>query len=564
MSALAPREFGDKPYQNPSGHAGAADRGGAAPGGYGPGYEWLYSKGGRGAIRPTSSLRALQDEDIQRSEKYVSVEIASKLASYSDPIKLVLPPSAEEAAVIYVRRKYVVGSTASEVPERAPAPVSMVKEDVREVRLQRYGGDIDFNLNSMLKPGMFKAEMDMKIEAQHAALSNKLNDIGYKVLMNEGTPLEVALTRSISGGGSATSANRYFRSNVFAALSKFDFPLFNLLAAAKRCSAYDISRATKTVLILPAGVPELLKYTKTSQMMYNVTGEAVKSKAPVQLTVDGGVELPGSGASVFVHIPPALNSAPGGAANPYSARSGLERKILYVVWNDKAVPRQVCDLTPSSGVGEPHIELAVWADTKGKVADAGGASTGADYIQAGMHAYELTMLSAIAAVTGSDTGNLLMQYPRTTVSTDASTESGRVALRVYMGAVLKRPDNVLVMHDVACSNIERVNVGETFDTLDGTIVTKLQITSKSAEEWINGVNDAIKNVKRGTGGTFDKKFGKYDDIIFEAGSSVANWDTTGKKWSANNSYLGKLDHPNNVHALMGGQIFADLQATPRT
>ena len=177
------------------------------------------------------------------------------------------------------------------------------------------------------------------------------------------------------------------------------------------------------------------------------------------------------------------------------------------------------------------------------------------------------MLSAIAAVTGSDTGNLLMQYPRTTVSTDASTESGRVALRVYMGAVLKRPDNVLVMHDVACSNIDDVDATTEVLTLDTTITNVMTDDSSApgdADTYFDNINKAIASVRNGTSAT-DKKFGKYDDVIVVPASHTATTEDMAQKngWKPNTSYLGKLDHPNNVHALMGGQVFADLQATPR-
>ena len=110
----------------------------------------------QGAPHQTSTLSQLQALDIQRSEKILNVEVATKLAGYEDPIKLIFPPVIQTEAVVYVRRQYVVGGIATEVPERAPAPVSSVQEDVREVRLRRFGGDVDFNINACLKPDMFQ------------------------------------------------------------------------------------------------------------------------------------------------------------------------------------------------------------------------------------------------------------------------------------------------------------------------------------------------------------------------------------------------------------------------
>ena len=106
----------------------------------------------------TSSLARVKAEDIERSTKIVSVEAASHLAGYEDPIKLVLPPVLQEANVVYVKRKFAVGNTATEVPERAPAPVVSVQEETRRVSLRRFGGDIDFNVNACAVPDMFKKE----------------------------------------------------------------------------------------------------------------------------------------------------------------------------------------------------------------------------------------------------------------------------------------------------------------------------------------------------------------------------------------------------------------------
>ena len=133
------------------------------------------------AAHATSTLRQLQREDVVRSEKIINIEVASMLAGYEDPIKLLLPPVMQAAAVVHIRRKYVVGGIASRVPERAPAPVSMVQEDVRKVKLHRYGGDVDFNLNACLQPAAFKREMDMKVKAQHGALAERLNRLGCRV-----------------------------------------------------------------------------------------------------------------------------------------------------------------------------------------------------------------------------------------------------------------------------------------------------------------------------------------------------------------------------------------------
>ena len=66
---------------------------------------------------------------------------------------------------------------------------------------------------------------------------------------------------------------------------------------------------------------------------------------------------------------------------------------------------------------------------------------------------KVKMSSAIIAKSGADTGELLVGYPMTGVSTNQRTESMTVALRVYLGAILKKPENVTVIPHVAFEGI---------------------------------------------------------------------------------------------------------------
>ena len=395
----------------------------------------------------TSTLRQLQREDVLRSEKIINIEVASMLAGYEDPIKLLLPPVMQAAAVVHIRRKYVVGGIASRVPERAPAPVSMVQEDVRRVKLHRYGGDVDFNLNACLQPAAFKREMDMKVKAQHGALANELNRLGYQTLMQEGTSIVDAMARSAPGGSMTVGANPtnnivrdYFITQVFGALDKYTYPLHNLLAAAKKCTAYDISRAVKSVLILPHATPELMQYARAENMTYELNGVRGPQGKPITLEVTNGYKVPASTASVFVHVPPPLHNA--GAAAPAAGENFLERErqvqVKYALHNVNLDERKIVN----------HFTRSFTAMDEDPFGAAGGAyiPVAGDFL---VVTYRVRMQSAIIGVAGDDTGNLLMQYPRSTVSSDASTESGRLQLRVYMNAVLKRPENVLVLNDVS-------------------------------------------------------------------------------------------------------------------
>ena len=165
--------------------------------------------------------------------------------------------------------------------------------------LTRYGADIEWNMNLLLRPGDFQREMQLKLSAQEESLRAALVRIGYDLLMTEGTDLVAALINSnphfrSNPGAAERSAERIYTSSVFGAMAKvrfapqcprplrfashriakrysrsarsaraqFPFPVENLMAAAKHASASTIATAPKTVMIIPQGLPELHKYTK--------------------------------------------------------------------------------------------------------------------------------------------------------------------------------------------------------------------------------------------------------------------------------------------------------------
>jgi hypothetical protein len=67
---------------------------------------------------------------------------------------------------------------------------------------------------------------------------------------------------------------------------------------------------------------------------------------------------------------------------------------------------------------------------------------------------KLVMSSGIlAANPGSQTGELLVGYPFSAVSTSQSTESMLLKLRVYLGSVLYRPENILILPHIAFEGV---------------------------------------------------------------------------------------------------------------
>ena len=59
----------------------------------------------------------------------------------------------------------------------------------------------------------------------------------------------------------------------------------NLLAAARYASAYTTSNEKGSVLLLPHGVPDILRYTRQENMSYEISGPALQSTIKQNLTM---------------------------------------------------------------------------------------------------------------------------------------------------------------------------------------------------------------------------------------------------------------------------------------
>ena len=91
--------------------------------------------------------------------------------------------------------------------------------------LTRYGADIEWNMNLLLRPTEFQREMQLKLSAQEESLRAALVRIGYDLLMTEGTDLVAALINSnphfrSNPAAAERSAERIYTSSVFGAMAK--------------------------------------------------------------------------------------------------------------------------------------------------------------------------------------------------------------------------------------------------------------------------------------------------------------------------------------------------------
>ena len=210
---------------------------------------------------------------IHGTARVVQTNVTDWLAGYIDPIKAILGTSVQNSQKVIITRKYVVGGGAIITPEHAPARAVAIREDTREVRLTRYGGDIEMNLNLFLLPTAAEEEFAMKLDAQRGELEQTLTGLAYEAVMNQSIPLEIALSKANPASPDGRFQDIYVKS-VFGAMAKHPFPVANLVAAVRHANMYTPSSSGSGggVLMVPPGMLDLAHYTRPDSMKYSVSG----------------------------------------------------------------------------------------------------------------------------------------------------------------------------------------------------------------------------------------------------------------------------------------------------
>jgi hypothetical protein len=529
------------------------------------------------------------------------MNIASKLASFEDPIKSIMPVSVHKTNRIIVKRKYVVGGAASIVPERSAARTVAVREDEREIMLTRYGADLEMNLNLFLEPDAAKEELQMKLDAQRQELENTMVRLGYEAVMKTGTNLTYALARTSPAMSGLTERDQQLRidkmymHSIFGALAKHEFPIQNLLAAASRAGVYMPSRSNQAVMIIPPSIA-LSKYTRESSMTFAVSGLNVADNK-VEVPLSGVVVDPVSNVKIMVHVPPPTNG-PAGAAFPRVTDCGLMNVTSWGTFYPMDLTngikitdfeqRTTATLTGtmfensvqgrgiSLNSGKYQITdpaggttLEIDKSAMKTVADAMGVAKGTEvepiFIRPKM---TCAMMSAILC-TQPGSGELLMAYPQTGVSTSQTLETMRMQLRVYLGAAVYNNDHYIVIPDVAFDGIvsghsSKVCTDSIFNPDTEGLIAGFKT---KGTDYIDIFEDPV--FKATIGDTFYKEYyelkdnagniaddarepeGNYPVVLYQG----RTWDASGNEKTANMGHLEHLDDPQYSDVLDGLQKF---------
>ena len=522
---------------------------------------------------------------ISGTATVINSNVSAKLATFTDPIKAILGTGVHSTQRIIIKRKYVAGGGAQVVPEHASARTVAIREDVREVMLTRYGNDIEMNLNLFLRPKDAEEELTMKLEASQIGLEKQLIRLGYEAIMDNGIDLAVGIATSRNQMSLSDMSNVYCR-QLFGVFAKSAYPITTIMAAAKMANAYSVSQAEKTVMIIPFGTPELIKFTKPHYMEYNLSGIPASARDKIDLKIPGGRIDEFSNCTIYQHVPPVdMNN---GVPFPVVEDSLLSRYVTVVsrvplperdssnvttegivtdctdtgapghgtfirgaggtfavkddlyVLNYKTGDRvklpilQPCPQVGAAMVGMPtavyfkghnlSVMCANWetvntidiagrrnpgfanVNAAGKLAlrdwaniiedaynhfysNPGGRSISEQARRLITIGLQMThfirrsrfkMRSGILAAPGSSTGELLYAYSSCSVSTNPSTELGKLGLRVYLGAAIYRPENIFILPNIAFESVVSDVLVPCSNFPDGTVVHHTEEDTRNA------------------------------------------------------------------------------------
>lgn len=394
-------------------------------------------------------------------------------------------------------------------------------------------------------------------------------------------------------------------------MSKSEVPFKNLAANIAKAAIYTPtgkSRQTPAVMLVPPGMIDLPKFTKPSEMTYNITGlKTTDGRNKVSLKMPNTLEYPDANIKVLVHVPPASYRT-GGAAYPQVENNEMENVCVFASYYIESYPKNGAGglnidggYAGTSESDQMNYHDCIVTDFKhkewkrlkrirgsaigtvlagGSVASDGTAITTEDLIDE--HCYRWYLRAQMATANnsallctrpGSETGELLYAYPSAHVSTSQHTGSLIMTLDVYYGCAIRHPENLMILNGIqfngfvgghGTSVIDNANTKYKEDDHDLLPFVTVAPPWDSAALWKDpGFKaqalryDLYPNAFFG-GKSMEKRIERNNDapVLFYRGTTRLAGGLKPRR--SNNGHLGVLDHPANVGVIAGYQVYHDL------
>lgn len=324
----------------------------------------------------------------------------------------------------------------------------------------------------------------------------------------------------------ATIELEHIRANVFfACFEKHESPLVNVLAACKR-GALPTADLPFDTLIVPGALPDIYNNARPEGRHFYLNGTAASQLEPIRFDLNGGMFDAPTGLNIFAtHAKPSYVS--GGTLRPRMTENALYRRRTIALWypNDA---EEVMDFVTGEwvprGAGE-NVRLVT-----------------------------LLMSSAILGKSGSDTGEMLMAYPLSSVHTiETSPEMLKMQLRTHLGCALYKPENVMTIPDCHAEGIVEQSGLLTGGAIDDN--GKIKVLNFGGAP-ANNRGDKLDVVDISGQRLPQSMQGKDMPRIAYRGSYRKAGGATGKTVIRGNGHLGWLDStPRGVSKLKGHNVF---------
>lgn len=332
-------------------------------------------------------------------------------------------------------------------------------------------------------------------------------------------------------------------------------------------------------MVVPMGFAEFQR-TRPEVMYHFISGLSGSSKLPVSVPLNVAAYVDDvTGMRVMTHVPVSSYQS-GGTANPqveFNEMQTAESFASYYIQSGPGIVTQQCVVT--------DFETRNWA-TLPLIAGDGGNTLYRWYCRPQM----TCVMDRLIIVTnpGSETGEIVVQWPSTGISTSQTGETLIGKFRVYMKAYLKRPENVLIVDGIRFAGIvagagskvllapsiggrERMPYDENRHDLLAFATTAHPCDYKNLWSdrlfaaqcieygiYTEYVRDEIFETN-GNRRSLPAGAERSDDlpVIFYCGTTREV--DSDRLRTLNNGHLGVLDHPRKVLQIEGANVFNDLE-----